>query len=108
MPVETAKLSGFCFGVKHAVTTAQNMLEDKASGKGSGDLVLLGELIHNEIVLKQLTDGGFIICNDASSVPDGSTVLIRAHGVPPSEKKILDSKGCEIIDCTCPFVSKIQ
>ena len=108
MPVETAKLSGFCFGVKHAVTTAQNMLEDKASGKGSGDLVLLGELIHNEIVLKQLTDGGFIICNDASSVPDGSTVLIRAHGVPPSEKKILESKGCEIIDCTCPFVSKIQ
>ena len=108
MPVKTAESSGFCFGVKHAVSTAQKMLEDKVSGKGSGELVLLGELIHNEIVLKQLTDGGFIICNDASSVPSGSTVLIRAHGVPPSEMKILEDKGCEIIDCTCPFVSKIQ
>ena len=103
MPVVTAESSGFCFGVKHAVETAHKMLGDK-----QGNLVMLGELIHNEIVLKELTDGGFIICKSASEVPEGSTVLIRAHGVPPSEINILSSKGCEIIDCTCPFVSKIQ
>ena len=108
MPVTTAASSGFCFGVKSAVETAHKMLEEKASGKYSGDLVMLGELIHNETVLKELTDGGFIICNSASYVPEGSTVLIRAHGVPPSEKDILESKGCQIVDCTCPFVSKIH
>ena len=108
MPVVTAKSSGFCFGVKHAVETAHNMLNDKASGNHSGDLVMLGELIHNEIVLKELTEGGFVICKSAEEVPSGSTVLIRAHGVPPSEMKILEGKDCKVIDCTCPFVSKIQ
>ena len=108
MPVVTAKSSGFCFGVKHAVETAHKMLADKQSGSYSGDLVMLGELIHNEIVLRELTDGGFVICKSAAEVPEGSTVLIRAHGVPPSEMAILASKGCTVIDCTCPFVSKIQ
>ncbi|MBR6959758.1 MAG: 4-hydroxy-3-methylbut-2-enyl diphosphate reductase, partial [Clostridiales bacterium] len=78
------------------------------SGKYSGDLVMLGELIHNEIVLMDLTDGGFVICSDASEVPGGSTVLIRAHGVPPEQFRILNEKGCTIVDCTCPFVSKIH
>ncbi len=108
MPVTTAGSSGFCFGVKHAVETAHNMLKDKASGKYSGDLVMLGELIHNEIVLNELTRGGFIICGSASEVPEGATVLIRAHGVPPSETRILEDKGCSIVDCTCPFVAKIH
>ena len=108
MPVKTAESSGFCFGVKHAVETAHKMLEDKASGKYSGDLVMLGKLIHNEIVLSELTDGGFAICDSAEEVPEGSTVLIRAHGVPPSEIRILEGKNCTIVDCTCPFVSKIH
>ena len=108
MPVRTADSSGFCFGVKHAVQTAHEMLDNKVSGNYSGDLVMLGELIHNETVLKELTDGGFIICSSASEVPEGATVLIRAHGVPPSEKKILEDKMCSVVDCTCPFVAKIH
>ena len=108
MPVRMAESSGFCFGVKHAVETAHKMLQDRASGNITGELVMLGELIHNEIVLKELTDGGFIICKTAEEVPSGSTVLIRAHGVPPSEINILNSKGCTIVNCTCPFVGKIH
>ncbi|SCW29996.1 4-hydroxy-3-methylbut-2-enyl diphosphate reductase [Ruminococcaceae bacterium YRB3002] len=108
MPVRTAESSGFCFGVKHAVETAHRMLADRDDKVNSDNLVMLGELIHNEIVLKELTEGGFVICNSASEVPEGSVVLVRAHGVPPSEMRILEEKGCSVVDCTCPFVSKIH
>lgn len=105
MKVIAAKSSGFCFGVKNAVNTAYEMVKNREEGEC---LVMLGELTHNEGVVKGLTDQGFIIASCADEVPSGSTVIIRAHGVTPSEKEILSSKGCKVIDCTCPFVDKIH
>ncbi|MBO4408416.1 MAG: bifunctional 4-hydroxy-3-methylbut-2-enyl diphosphate reductase/30S ribosomal protein S1 [Clostridiales bacterium] len=107
MKVKCAKSSGFCFGVKHAVETAQDIIKNKASGNTEA-LVMLGELTHNENVVKELTDGGFVIIDRAEDVPADSLVLIRAHGVPPQQMRILKEKNCNVIDCTCPFVAKIH
>ncbi len=105
MKVVLAKSSGFCFGVKNAVSTAEKMILNSSDGER---LIMLGELTHNEYVVKKLLDGGFEIVNKAVDVPEGSTVIIRAHGVTPEEKHILETKNCKIFDCTCPFVQKIH
>ncbi|MBO4579417.1 MAG: bifunctional 4-hydroxy-3-methylbut-2-enyl diphosphate reductase/30S ribosomal protein S1 [Clostridiales bacterium] len=105
MPVLKAKDAGFCFGVKNAVAKAFEMAGANESGR---NLVMLGELIHNAIVMDRLKDAGFSIVDDAKDVPPGSDVIIRAHGVPRSQLEILKDKGCVVTDCTCPFVMKIH
>ena len=105
MNVTVAKSSGFCFGVKNAVTAAQDAVASSTDGK---TLVMLGEIVHNKYVVDKLVKGGFVICEKAEDCPEGSVVIVRAHGVTPEEIKILKSKNCEIMDMTCPFVSKIH
>ena len=105
MNVTIAKSSGFCFGVKNAVTAAQNAVEERSDDR---KLVMLGEIVHNRYVVDQLLEGGFEICEKAEDCPEGSIVIVRAHGVTPDEIEILKSKNCEIKDMTCPFVSKIH
>ena len=80
MKVIRAKNSGFCFGVKTAVDTAGEMISSKRDGDR---LVMLGELTHNENVVSSLLQGGFEIVHSASEVPEGSKVIIRAHGITP-------------------------
>ena len=105
MIVTVAKSSGFCFGVKNAVTAAQDAVASRSDGQ---KLVMLGEIVHNKYVVDELVKGGFIICDKAEDCPEGSVVIVRAHGVTPDEIRILKSKNCEIRDMTCPFVSKIH
>ncbi len=102
MIVVRGKNGGFCFGVKRAVEQAK-----KLNGKGN---YVLGEIIHNEEVVKSLTDAGIITINDINDVEfnSGDKLLIRTHG--EAEKVFLTAKekNVEIIDCTCPFVKDIQ
>ena len=102
--ITVAQNAGFCFGVKNAVETAEKMVNEYKDHQ----LVMLGELTHNSLVVDSLVKKGFTIANDASEVKENSVVIIRAHGVTPSELEILKTKNCTIIDCTCPFVSKIH
>lgn len=102
--ITVAQNAGFCFGVKNAVESAEKMLEDY---KGQ-HLVMLGELTHNSLVVGDLVKKGFTIADTAEEVPPNSVVIIRAHGVTPDEISVLSKKQCTIVDCTCPFVSKIH
>lgn len=105
MKVTVAKSSGFCFGVKNAVTAAKDAVASSTDGK---TLVMLGEIVHNKYVVDKLVEGGFVVCEKAEDCPDGSVVIVRAHGVTPDEIRILESKNCDIRNMTCPFVSKIH
>ncbi len=89
--------SGFCSGVLTAVNTA---LE-------SGKVTTLGELIHNGDVIKMLEEKGVEKVNDISEIKT-EKVIIRSHGVSPKVLEELNKSGLEVIDCTCPFVKKIQ
>ena len=82
MNVTIARSSGFCFGVKNAVTAAEEAVAAKADGR---KLVMLGEIVHNRYVVDKLLAGGFVICETAEEVPENSIVIIRAHGVTPEE-----------------------
>ena len=121
MNVIRAKVLGFCFGVRRAVELAEQALEVSGSlsfacpelveGKGSVQKVYsLGPLIHNESALADLQSRGLCTVEekDLQTIPDGATVIIRAHGVSPKVTDALEAKNCKIIDATCPRVKASQ
>lgn len=92
--------SGFCGGVIHAIRSAEQYLSDHS------ELCALGELVHNSLEMDRLRGLGLRTVSLSDAAADNQTVLIRAHGEPPSTYKTLEGK--QIIDCTCPVVLKLQ
>jgi 4-hydroxy-3-methylbut-2-enyl diphosphate reductase len=111
MEIRLAEHAGFCFGVKRAVDTVYEQLE-----KGK-TIYTYGPIVHNEEVVRELTDRGVRVLEDRNAlmalhaVKDGGekpVVIIRAHGVPEEIYRILDEKGLDYVDATCPFVKRIH
>ena len=100
--VEIDPGSGFCGGVIRAITSAEEYL------RGGGTLYSLGAIVHNEAELSRLREKGLVTVNSLSEVPDGGTVLIRAHGEPPYTYEEARERGLSVIDCSCPVVLKLQ
>ena len=102
LKVEIDVNAGFCGGVIRAITTSEKYLA------GNERLYSLGAIVHNEEELKRLGALGLIPVGSVAEVPVGEPVLVRAHGVPPSVYAEAESRGLEVIDCTCPVVLKLQ
>ena len=104
MTVILADVLGYCMGVRRAVESAIASI-DKAN-----DVYTLGPLIHNKTALNSLEKKGLKVLNEnkAEDAKIGSTVIIRAHGVPPSVNEILKKRECTIINATCPRVTASQ
>ena len=68
----------------------------------------MGELVHNKEVINRIKDKGIIIVDGINEVEDNARLIVRAHGV---DKRIFNKakdKNLEVIDLTCPYVSKIH
>jgi len=104
MEIKIAEFAGFCFGVKRAMDVAWKKLHEN---RGTA-IYSLGPLIHNKQAVERYQQVGLKIADSVEEVEDGSVVIIRSHGVALSVYDELMSKNVEIIDATCPFVSKIQ
>ena len=104
MEVVLAKSSGFCFGVKRAVDRVYEQLADHKK------IYTYGPIVHNEDVVKDLEKQGVRVLNteeELGALTEGS-VVIRAHGVPKRIYEIMEQRGIECIDATCPFVKRIH
>ncbi len=88
------------------VRRAMNIVLDAAHRK-SGSICTLGPLIHNRHVVELLQSKGVRVIDDVSEVGD-STVVIRAHGIPPEVRAELERNGARVRDATCPHVRKVQ
>jgi len=104
--ITLAKHAGFCFGVNAAVKTCESEL--KASSLRGEVLYCLGDIIHNEYTVEKLRSMGLRTISSIEEAPAGSKVLIRAHGEPDSTYERAKALGIELIDATCPFVSRIH
>ena len=102
MKILIAKTSGFCMGVRRAV----EMVLD-APDQNSNPIFTYGPLIHNPQVLHLLRSKDITVLDKIPSRGSG-TVLIRAHGVPPTTKEKLKKAEFNVIDATCPRVIKVQ
>ncbi len=101
MRIEIGKYSGFCAGVKAAVEKAFT------AAKGESPCWMLGPLIHNEKVMEQLEKAGIRIAQTVDEIGEG-TVIIRSHGADPALIQKLKDRGNNVLDATCPNVSKVH
>ena len=106
MNVELAKTAGFCFGVKRAVDTVYQQIEQYRGEK----IFTYGPIIHNEEVIKDLRSHGVEVLNDEEELKtaDADVVVIRSHGVAKYIYNIMEERGITCVDATCPFVKKIH
>jgi 4-hydroxy-3-methylbut-2-enyl diphosphate reductase len=96
--VRIARRTGFCYGVREAIDMAK---EASAAGK---ETHTLGQVVHNEGVIRDLRDLGIETVETLDDVDRGAAVVIRAHGVRPDVMARADARGLEIIDGTCTWV----
>lgn len=103
MKILKASAMGMCFGVRRAIKAALAQ-PDPAS------VTILGELVHNEEVLRQLSRLGFAMLpeSDRERLPDTPRVMITAHGASDRDRARLRQAGKQIIDTTCPLVRRIH
>lgn len=99
MKIWLPKETGFCNGVSSAL---------KKVAAIQGEAYCLGQLVHNAAVAKQLEEQGLQIVENVDSVPDGATLVIRAHGAPKSVYDEAARRNIKIVDATCPSVRAIQ
>ena len=104
--IKIAKFAGFCYGVKRAVDTVKKLKNDNPQK----EVFILGELIHNAFVIKELEELGIKTINSISELPQNATgfCVIRSHGATPETFAKLEKTGLEIVDLTCPDVKKVQ
>ena len=102
MSVIVAESAGFCFGVSRAVEMVEKAVAD---GK---QVVTLGPIIHNRHVVSRFDAMGVRVIESPRDAQPGMTVIIRSHGISKAVQEELKARNVEIIDATCPFVSRIH
>ena len=101
--IKLAKYAGFCYGVKRAVETVKKLKLENPDKK----IYVLGELIHNTDVIKELSSLGIQTIYEIPSKGEGICV-IRSHGESPEIFEKIKNAGFELFDLTCPDVKKVQ
>jgi 4-hydroxy-3-methylbut-2-enyl diphosphate reductase len=99
--IHLAKYYGFCMGVKRAITIA----EDTAKA-ASGNVTILKEIVHNDAVVRRFSSEGVGQAMSVDNVNDG-TLIISAHGISPDVITSARGKGLQVVDATCPLVTRI-
>lgn len=107
--IQLAQAFGFCWGVERAVAMAYETRQHFPTQ----NIWITNEIIHNPSVNKRMQEMGVefipVIDNkkDFSIVNEGDVVILPAFGASVQEMQILNDKGCQIVDTTCPWVSKV-
>lgn len=102
MKVVVGKYAGFCPGVLNSVNKANEVIEK------DNNIYCLGELIHNKTVVSELENKGMKTVEDINDIPNGKTVLFRAHGVKESIYELASKKDLKVVDLTCAIVKSIH
>ena len=103
MDILLAEPRGYCAGVVRAVDIVEIALT-----KIGNPIYVRHEIIHNQHVVNELKDKGAIFVEEISEIPENSTVIFSAHGVSPLVWEEAQKKNLNIIDATCPLVTKVH
>ena len=100
-----AKSAGFCFGVTRAVNMVYEAIE-----KENVPIYTYGPIIHNDEVVKDMEKNGVTVINDLDELSSHKkgVMIIRSHGISKAEYDKIKDCGFEVLNATCPFVSKIH
>ncbi|MBR3887701.1 MAG: 4-hydroxy-3-methylbut-2-enyl diphosphate reductase [Clostridia bacterium] len=100
--VAVAKYAGFCYGVKNAVDSTRNALEE------NDNVYSTDHIVHNQVINEEFEKNGMHFVDSIEDIPEGATIILRAHGVGKSTINECENKNLKIINTTCPNVLKIH
>ena len=106
MPISKIILAnprGFCAGVVRAIEVVERALEFLPP-----PLYVFHEIVHNSHVVGRLSGRGVVFVNHLEEVPDGSICIFSAHGVSPAVRQLAERKQLQVVDATCPLVTKVH
>jgi len=98
-----ARPRGYCAGVERAIQTVETLLE-----RTGPPVYVRRQIVHNTHVVSDLERRGAVFVDDESDVPEGATVVFSAHGVAPEVRMGAARRGLEVVDATCPLVTKVH
>jgi 4-hydroxy-3-methylbut-2-enyl diphosphate reductase len=101
--VVLAEPRSFCAGVRRAIAIIELALE-----RYGPPVYVRKEIVHNHYVVDQLRRRGAIFVDSEKEVPAGSVCVFSAHGVSPEVRASAKSRDLDVIDATCPLVSKVH
>jgi len=94
---------GFCAGVVRAIE-----IVERAIALYNPPIYVKHEIVHNPYVVSSLEKKGAITVEKIEDIPKGSTVIFSAHGSPPEDFILAKEHGMNIIDATCPLVTRVH
>ena len=103
MEIILAKPRGFCAGVTRAIETVEKAIE-----KFGTPVYVRHEIVHNKFVVESLRKKGAIFVNEVEQIPVGAITIFSAHGVSDKVEEDALNRGLDVIDATCPLVSKVH
>ena len=94
---------GFCAGVDRAITIVEKALEMYGA-----PIYVQHEIVHNKHVVQRLRNDGAVFVENIDEIPEGSHAIFSAHGVSPEVRKRADKRKLQVLDATCPLVTKVH
>ena len=94
---------GYCAGVDRATAVVALVLQ-----RHGAPVYVRKQIVHNRHVVARLAAQGAVFVEELDDVPDGATVVFSAHGVSPAVQAQAESRHLNVIDATCPLVSKVH
>ncbi len=94
---------GYCAGVDRAIETVERLLETRGA-----PVYVRGEIVHNQYVVRTLAEKGAVFVDTPEEVPEGALIVLSAHGSAPDIYTRCKARNLEVIDATCPLVSKVH
>ncbi|MEU4761657.1 4-hydroxy-3-methylbut-2-enyl diphosphate reductase [Actinosynnema sp. NPDC023794] len=93
----------FCAGVERAIDIVDRLLDQRG-----GPIHVRKQIVHNTHVVTELEARGAVFVDELDAVPDGATVVFSAHGVSPAVREEAARRRLDVIDATCPLVTKVH
>jgi 4-hydroxy-3-methylbut-2-enyl diphosphate reductase len=94
---------GYCAGVERAVDVVERALATHGA-----PVYVRKQIVHNLHVVRDLEAMGAVFVDEVTQVPEGAVTVLSAHGSPPQVYLDARSRGLELIDATCPLVTKVH
>ena len=98
-----AEPRGFCAGVVRAIDAVEDALRIYGP-----PIYVRRQIVHNPFVVADLESKGAVFVEDVENTPTGSRLIFSAHGVPPAARTAAAERNLQVIDATCPLVTKVH